>query len=136
MAQYREHKPRKMKLLDEARDYYVYTMRILKKIPKSDRWLGAYDIRNLMGQFSADIKLANNTAVTNKEEYDKRHAYQTDAIAIMKSVPDMLDEMMDVIHGINYDGLDTWIQTSEVIKAKLVAWQKSDEKRYQEFNTP
>ena len=125
-----------MKLLDEARDYYVYTMRLLKQIPKSDRWLGAYDIRNLMGQFSYDIKMANNTEVTNREEYEKRHAYQTDALAVMKTVPQMMDEMMDVIHGMNYDGLDNWITAAEAIKGRLKAWQKSDEERYKEFQTP
>ena len=122
-----------MKVLDEARDFYVYTMRILKKVPKSDRWLGAYEVQRLMDRFHSDIFLANNTEVKNRLEADQRHAYQAEAVAIMKTVAEKFDAFMDVMYGMNYDGLETWTRTMEVIKAKIIAWQKSDEERYKDL---
>lgn len=135
MDKYIEHKEPEDKFLDYLDDFLVATGKLLRDtrvFPKSERWLGVYEVANIVNQIHTNAHLANNIRVTNVAERADRHAAQVLAIAYLKTLGEKFN-FLAKLYDYNKNKLGSWLDQKAYVQMRLTAWMNSDEKRYKDI---
>ena len=134
MPKYKSHGERELKVLDLSDDFCRDTFKILKDekiFPKSSRWLGVYEIANLLNDMHTKLLKANNIKVTNAVEWDIRHSLQSEAYADIITIGEKFT-FMSAVFEMKIDKLNKWLESKGKLQGYISAWKLSDEKRYKE----
>ena len=132
-SKYQKHESSHEKFLENADDFCVYTIRLLKdeKIcPKSARWLWAEEIVKITQRFHTEVHRANSIKVTNAEEKKMRHAAHGSAYSLIAT----LGEKMTFnarIYEMKVNILSGWLTRKGEVQSWLSGWIRSDENRYE-----
>lgn len=133
MPKYKPREKSEETFLHDADLFCAHTIKLLKNedvCPKSARWLGAEEIIRLAQKLHTAIHNANNIKVTNSKEREARHACQTEALALIKTLGEKF-KFCTLIYSIKVDVLNNWLNQKGDIQSWLRLWQSADEKRYQ-----
>ena len=110
----------------------VDTIKLLKSeniCPKSARWLGADEIVRIAQRIHTEVHFANGIKVTNAKEKMDRHAAQSRAIALMKTLGEKF-EFCSGIWDMDTNKLDAWLKKKGDIQSWITSWQRGEEERF------
>lgn len=97
--------------------------------PKRSRWLISGKIADLINDLETYIHLSNEIRVVTTEERDKRHYYQTMAIATLMALDVKVNTAQRILD-IDPEKLHHYATLANDLHALLRAWMTADERRY------
>jgi len=130
---YVKHEKNDEQFLHIMDEFCADTVKMLKRedvCPKSARWLGAYEIVDICQKLHTAAHYANNIKVTNSKEAEERHAAQTSAMAYIMTLGEKFTFCCG-LYSINVDKLNRWLKRKADAQSWLSAWQRSDDRRFQ-----
>ncbi len=129
--QYHRTKTGEFKVVLMAKKIQRDAFRIIsteKYVSKRMRWLGADEIAKVAKAFKKAVYNANNTNLENQMMWDERLVYQERAIAILKTLSMLMDDLADDI-GFSREHTQQFQKDINEELALLHAWQTSDRKK-------
>ena len=133
---YKPHDISHEKYLKNVDDFLeIDTIKVLtseKICPKSARWLGADEIIRIAQRIHTEVHFANEIEVKNIREKIDRHAAQTRAIALMKTLGEKF-EFCSAIWDMDVNKLEGWLKKKGQIQSWITSWQRNEERRYQDI---